>query len=245
MEENYFPKYRFEYPDEKQLIQEKLQTDCSFHKLTTFQTLDDELSFAMNYENHKQMNIIGHTYIRDIIWIETEEIIGIVGLVIQRQSQTAQWHLLLIEPFSTLQLASLILLEYLSIARCLLLKNVIVNLPKDEVNLSLLLEQNGFCALRQSCDTIIYSIDLLNPSEVPLQTDTNDQEILCRGCAKKFTFTKEEQFIYLEKGCRFPFSLIRQGFVFPKRCPKCRLIKKIALQNLRQAHCSSFLYYLI
>ncbi len=47
-------------------------------------------------------------------------------------------------------------------------------------------------------------------------TDFKDKILICHDCGKEFTFTASEQKFYY-----------RKGLTITKRCPQCRLIKKL------------------
>lgn len=46
-----------------------------------------------------------------------------------------------------------------------------------------------------------------------------DKQLTCVDCGASFTFTRGEQFFYASKGLVSP----------PKRCPECRLKRKLTL----------------
>jgi hypothetical protein len=248
-----YNKYRLEYPKNKKELSEKLMNSPNLSRLSTFgASQDEEISYLMKYDEQRQSNLIGLTYIRDILWLESEETIGICGLMIERSSRAASWKIILFEPYATPQLCTVILLEYLSIAKCLSLAKVVVTLPHQGMHnlqtLSLILESNGFQNVQRSAELNVYSIELRDVVEdlqkyTPLYNEIGVKHLDCRGCGNSFIFSTEEQIIYHEKGdlSHFlpPISLLLTGFVFPKRCPKCRLIKKIALQNLQSESESS------
>jgi hypothetical protein len=235
-------KHRLEYPKNKKIIIDKLSgaESSNLVKFSTFAKPADELLFLINYESQQQSNLLGHSYIRDVIWLETEETIGISGLTIERKTKSASWHLLLLEPYATPQLCKDILLGCLSIAKCVLLDQIFVALPQHLHTLPIILESNGFHEESHSPEGTVYGIQLKGrrehpQSSVPLYCEYDDKEILCRGCGNNFIFVGEEQALYFEKGSSKLSSVLISpltGFVSPKRCPKCRLIKKVALQTL-------------
>jgi hypothetical protein len=93
---------------------------------------------------NSNLNLLGESYIRDIVWLETEETVGMSGLQIERETKCASWHLLLLKPYASPQLCKDILLEYLSIGKCVLLDQIFVSLPQSFQTLSIILESNGF-----------------------------------------------------------------------------------------------------
>jgi hypothetical protein len=200
-----YQKHRLEYPKNKKLILEKLTEEASnLVKFSTFSKSNDELHFLMNYESQQQSNLLGESYIRDIVWLETEETVGMSGLQIERETKCASWHLLLLKPYASPQLCKDILLEYLSIGKCVLLDQIFVSLPQSFQTLSIILESNGFNEI-DSSESTRYKIDLKeygedHRSSGPAYCEFDDRKILCRGCGNNFLFLGEEQALYFEKG---------------------------------------------
>lgn len=205
-----YHQYRLEYPKHKQLLFDKLMKSPDLQRLSTFGSLQEEISYLINSESQRQSNLLGQTYIRDILWLENEETIGICGLILDRSLQTASWQIMLLEPYATSHLGTVILLEYLSIAKCLLLDKVVVDLPHQGMHslktLRLILENNGFQEETESPETnIFYSIELRNIVEdlrkfAPPYSEPGDKYLECRGCGNSFIFSTEEQILYHEKG---------------------------------------------
>jgi hypothetical protein len=206
MEDN---KYRLEYPKNKKMLIDKLVKSPNLQRFSTFGASQEETSYLMSSESQRQSNLLGQTYIRDILWLENEETIGVCGLIIERSSQSASFKIVLVEPYATPHLCTVILLEYLSIAKCLLLDKVVVTLPHQGMDnlqtLSLILESNGFHKEQKSPQTNIYSIELRNIVEdlrkfAPPYSEPRDKFLECRGCGNSFIFSTEEQILYHEKG---------------------------------------------
>ena len=59
---------------------------------------------------------------------------------------------------------------------------------------------------------------MTTPIDNPNST-LEDLTIICVDCEKPFTFNKGEQQFYLDK-----------ALIFPKRCARCRLARKISLK---------------
>jgi len=227
--------YCLEIPQNKRKLCDLIEKYPNILRLTTFPNTQDEIRFLREHDEQIHLNSTGKAYIRDVLWSETGEIMGITGLELENDSQTAVgfWKILLFEPLATYDICEEILQEYFEVARCLLVNQIHVKIPHKFKTISNVLLNNGFISGEETEEIKSYTWDIsdrLSDSHVSPLCDADsreicDEDILCRGCGQYFLFSAEEHSVYLEK-----------EFVPPKRCPKCRLIKKIALQSLAVTH---------
>jgi hypothetical protein len=203
--------YRLVIPQNKEKLSNLIEKYPNILRLTTFQNTKEELQFLHHYEKQNQSNSNGETYIRDILWLETNEIIGISGLIVENNIEISigYWMILLLEPLATYEICEQILQEYFEVARCLLIDQIQVRIPQKFKTIANILHNNGFFSDDDSEEEMkLYTWDInerlsesyASPSCEADSAEVCDEDILCRGCGQYFLFTAEEHLVYLEKG---------------------------------------------